>query len=88
MTEQRYCTNCGHQLGLNESFCQNCGRPTHETAQIPTPQANVPTPPPPQQSGYQRSGPGVWSGVKIGVGIFIVLPILIILFFFLLLLIV
>jgi len=31
----------------------------------------------PTQSNYQRHGPGVWSGVKIGCGIFIVLPILI-----------
>ena len=33
----------------------------------------------PTQSNYQRRGPGVWSGAKIGCGIFILLPILLIL---------
>jgi hypothetical protein len=32
--------------------------------------------PPPAQSGYQQREPSVWSGVKIGFGMFIVLPIL------------
>jgi hypothetical protein len=30
----------------------------------------------PPQSDYQQHGPGVWSGVKIGCGMFIVLPLL------------
>jgi hypothetical protein len=38
-----------------------------------------PAPPPTAPSEYQQRGPGVWSGVKIGCGMFIVLPILIIL---------
>jgi hypothetical protein len=37
------------------------------------------------QSDYQRHGPGVWSGVKIGCGIFIVLPIILALLVFFLL---
>jgi hypothetical protein len=37
---------------------------------------------PPPPSDYQRSGPGVWSGVKIFFGGCIVLPILILIFLF------
>jgi zinc-ribbon domain len=45
----RYCTNCGHELRENERFCPNCGRPVHQTAHVPTPEADVPVPPPPHQ---------------------------------------
>ena len=45
---ERYCSNCGQQLLLEEQFCPNCGRPAHETAHVPTPEADVPLPPPPQ----------------------------------------
>lgn len=49
---ERYCTNCGNDLGPNDAFCANCGRPTHETAAVPTPEAEVGVPPPPtQQAG-------------------------------------
>src|SRR5215207_5250328 len=76
--QRRYCSNCGQPLDPNAQFCQSCGQPVHQTAQIPTPQAYVPTPPPPQsQQGYRD--PGVWTGVKLGCGMFIVLPILIVL---------
>ena len=48
----RYCTNCGAQLGDEARFCPSCGRPVHETAAVPTPEADVPVPPPPgQQTG-------------------------------------
>ena len=46
---QRYCTNCGAELGEDDRFCPNCGRPVHETAAVSTPEADVPVPPPPQQ---------------------------------------
>lgn len=51
----RYCSNCGHELGDAMQFCPNCGSPVHRTAQIPTPEADVPVPPPPNQQ--QASGP-------------------------------
>ena len=41
----RYCRNCGHQLGLEERSCPMCGRDAHETAHVPTSEANVLVPP-------------------------------------------
>lgn len=77
--QHRYCSNGEQQLDPNAQFCPSCGQPVHQTARIPTPQAYVPTPPAPQsQQGYRD--PGVWTGVKLGCGMFIVLPILIVLF--------
>jgi hypothetical protein len=46
----RYCSNCGHELSEDAQFCSNCGRPVHETAHVPTPEADVPVPPPPLQA--------------------------------------
>ncbi|QIN82756.1 zinc-ribbon domain-containing protein [Rubrobacter tropicus] len=43
----RYCSNCGQELNEDSRFCPNCGRPVHETAHVPTPEADVPVPPPP-----------------------------------------
>jgi hypothetical protein len=40
----RYCSNCGHQLAENDRFCANCGKPVHETAHVPTPEADSPVP--------------------------------------------
>ena len=56
----RYCSNCGHELNEESRFCPNCGRPAHETAHVPTPEADVPVPPPPSQQqagGTQSFGP-------------------------------
>ncbi len=47
----RYCSNCGHELNEDSRFCPSCGRPVHETAHVPTPEADVPVPPPPQTGG-------------------------------------
>jgi Domain of unknown function (DUF4352)/zinc-ribbon domain len=48
----RYCGNCGHELRPEDQFCPSCGRPVHEAATVPTPEADVPDlPPPPQQAG-------------------------------------
>lgn len=52
-TPSRYCSNCGHELGPEDQFCPNCGRPVHQTANVPTPDADVSVPPPPQQAGQQ-----------------------------------
>jgi len=43
----RYCSNCGHELAQDDRLCPNCGSPVHQTAQVPTPEADVPAPPPP-----------------------------------------
>jgi hypothetical protein len=48
-TPARYCGNCGNELDPEDRFCQNCGRAVHQTAQVPTPEADVPVRPPPQQ---------------------------------------
>src|SRR5215217_879667 len=48
-TPARYCGNCGNELDPEDRFCQNCGRAVHQTAQVSTPEADVPVPPPPQQ---------------------------------------
>jgi predicted ester cyclase len=42
---ERYCSNCGHELGLEDQLCPNCGRPVHQTARVPTPEADIPLPP-------------------------------------------
>ena len=42
---QRYCGNCGHELSLQDQFCPSCGRPVHQTARVPTPEADMPVPP-------------------------------------------
>jgi hypothetical protein len=46
----RYCGNCGQELSPEGRFCPTCGRPVHRTAHVPTPEADVPVPPPPQQA--------------------------------------
>ena len=53
----RYCTNCGHELAEDGRFCPNCGRSVHQTAQVPTPEADVPVPPPPQQQLWATATP-------------------------------
>ncbi len=44
-TPERYCSNCGYELSLEDQLCPNCGRPVHQTARVPTPEADVPAPP-------------------------------------------
>jgi Domain of unknown function (DUF4352)/zinc-ribbon domain len=46
----RYCKNCGQELPEDSRFCPNCGTPIQEAAHVPTPEADVPVPPPPQQA--------------------------------------
>ncbi len=78
--EDRFCRNCGRELGRDDRFCPRCGRPAHEMAAVPTPEADVPVPPPPQQAGrsdtpqpQQGDRSGVRKGVAIGCGISFVL---------------
>src|SRR5215212_5236993 len=51
---ERYCSTCGQELRPEDLFCSNCGKPVHLTAHIPTPEADVPVPPPQQA---RRSAP-------------------------------
>jgi len=53
----RYCSNCGNELSSEDQFCQNCGTPVHQTATVPTPEADVPVPPPPQPFGGTAAPP-------------------------------
>lgn len=61
----RYCGNCGYALRQDDRFCPNCGRPVHESARVPTPEADVPIPPPPEQTG----GTGMDPRRKVGLSI-------------------
>jgi WD40 repeat protein len=61
----RYCTNCGHELAEGDRFCPNCGRPLHRTAHVPTPEADVPVPPPPHQRAEGTAPPPPQSGAPI-----------------------
>ena len=93
---RRYCSNCGYELAADSRFCPNCGNPVHETALVPTPEADrrvPPIPPAAERNAAERlrygtldaaprnrqqpRDPGVWTGVKLGCGMFIVLPIII-----------
>jgi zinc-ribbon domain len=56
-TPDRYCGNCGRELSPEDQFCRNCGRPVHQAARVPTPEADVPVPPP-LQAGSVRNGSG------------------------------
>jgi zinc-ribbon domain len=54
--QSRYCSNCGHELSEDAQFCSTCGRPVHQTARVPTPEAEVPVPPPPPQQDLPAQG--------------------------------
>ena len=54
----RYCRNCGHELAENDRFCPSCGTPIQEAAHVPTPEADVPVPPPPQAGSAGTAAPG------------------------------
>jgi zinc-ribbon domain len=58
----RYCRNCGHELAETDRFCPNCGTPVHEAAHVPTPEADVNVPLPPQQDGAMTPPPAEVDG--------------------------
>lgn len=55
----RYCSNCGRDLeGMDGAFCPGCGRPTSQTARVPVPSEDVPSPsgsPESSGGGYLRT---------------------------------
>jgi uncharacterized membrane protein YvbJ len=54
---QRYCTNCGAELGEEDRFCPSCGQPTAvEKAPTPDPSVQSPTPQQPRQAGRWSAG--------------------------------
>src|SRR5215212_12203587 len=53
----RYCRTCGHELAETDRFCPNCGTPVHQAAHVPTPEADVDVPLPPQQAGVTTPPP-------------------------------
>ena len=59
---ERYCTNCGAELGEESRFCPSCGRPVHETATVPTPEADVEVPPAPLPPPSAQAGQGSGGG--------------------------
>jgi hypothetical protein len=91
MAGERYCSNCGHELGPDASFCPSCGRPVHhEEARRTASEAGGPTSPPAYQAGGAASPPpqaqqggrsGMWRGVAIGCGISFVLFVALLLLF-------
>jgi hypothetical protein len=54
---ERHCRNCGHELAETDRFCPKCGTPVHEAAHVPTPEADVDVPSPPQQAGATTPPP-------------------------------
>ncbi len=77
MQQDRYCRNCGQELKPEDQFCAGCGRSVHVTAHVPTPEADVSLPPPPQAAQHyqsprpaqsappvQPSQSGVWAQAK------------------------
>ena len=55
-TPHTHCSNCGYELSPEHRFCLNCGRPVHQTASVPTPEADVPVPPAPRAKRAGRFG--------------------------------
>src|SRR5215213_4020504 len=60
----RYCGNCGHELSPEDKFCRSCGTPAHQAATVPTPEADVPVPPPPQQVEGDATPPLQQAGTQ------------------------
>ena len=72
MQQDRYCRSCGQELQPEHRFCAGCGRPVHATAQVPTPEADVPVPQPqqfvtsaqPSLATEQQGRSGRWDQAK------------------------
>lgn len=50
MQQDRSRRSCGQELMPEDQFCAGCGRPAYATAHVPTSEADVSVPPPPQQT--------------------------------------
>ncbi len=71
----RYCGNCGQELGPDNRFCSGCGRLVHERAILPTPEADVSVPPP-QDQQEPSSEVGMLGKLSVRGWALIVLPVL------------
>jgi hypothetical protein len=73
-TPDRFCKNCGHELRPEDQFCPNCGTPVHRAAHVPTPEADVPVPPPPgQQAGQAARRRALTPAMMVSIGVVLVL---------------
>jgi zinc-ribbon domain len=62
----RYCRNCGHELGETDRFCPNCASPVQDVAHVPTPEADVPVPLPHCQSNRRAQAAHESRGWRTG----------------------
>jgi uncharacterized membrane protein YvbJ len=67
------CPDCGRQVSDIAPACPNCGRPFNSSVTVALPPETS------QQPPEVVANSGVMSGVKIGVGMFIVLPLILVL---------
>jgi hypothetical protein len=83
-TPPRYCSICRHELKPEDLSCPKCGTPLILAAEVPTPEADRPVPPPPQPDAGSPGAPaqeqaaqrGWWRRHPIlsgGLGIIVVL---------------
>lgn len=72
----RYCSNCGQELGEESRFCPNCGRPLADTASVSTPEADTNAPIPPTSTQQPETPKHTWRNLAIAV---VVIPILLLL---------
>lgn len=70
------CRNCGQEIEEGVRFCPNCGQ--DQSPEAPLRSQVQPQVPPSAPASQQRNRDAwVWSGVKIGFGACVVLPLLI-----------
>ena len=65
---ERYCSNCGQELRPEDRYSSNCGKPVHLAAHVPTPEADVPVPPPQQAQPSGQAPFSIKEIVVLGVG--------------------
>jgi hypothetical protein len=74
--EDKYCRNRGQELRSDDRFCPGCENPVHEIATRPTPEADVPIPPPQRQAGSSPLAPGSIGRIKLPGALWVVIFVL------------